>query len=189
MPYSDDRRMTFAAIMKLPSKPFIWMELDAEGKPRPTRRKTGLNRYVILSNRQHLATPDPLSKWTNARQKTELFPTGLHVYTVRNVDTGEVLQTPAFGNGSTVWIIDPAPGKNDPPEPEPEPELTPEQRETALRNKVIELSEKVVDLQTEVDRLKVKYETPCPGLAKNTNNNVIKCGGFLGHPGNCAEVW
>jgi len=47
---------------------------------------------------------------------------------------------------------------------------------------------KVVELEAEVARLREKYETPCKGLAKIAGG-VGKCGGFLGHPGDCAEVW
>lgn len=199
MPYNDRRRMTFAAIMnKSDGRPLIWMELGPDGKPCPTRRKTGLGRYVIVSVRQHLATPDPHSKWANAQQRTQLFPTGLHIYTVRNADTGELFHTPALGNGSTVWIVDPAPGKNDPPEPKPEPApdypIPSYEWDDVPGYDEVKAKPTYEELEARVAELERKYETPCNGLVNKYDEaghktGVVNCGGFLGHPGDCAEVW
>lgn len=54
---------------------------------------------------------------------------------------------------------------------------------------------KATDLAAEVARLREKYETPCKGLVKRygvdnaLGYKTVPCGGFLGHPGDCAEVW
>jgi hypothetical protein len=53
----------------------------------------------------------------------------------------------------------------------------------------------VARLEAEVARLKDKYETPCKGLVKAygpkdvLGHKTVPCGGFMGHPGECAEVW
>jgi hypothetical protein len=65
------------------------------------------------------------------------------------------------------------------PEPQPEP----------VKPSYEELEARLAELQAEVTRLTTKYETPCPGLARNAQGDVVSCGGFLGHPGDCAEVW
>lgn len=53
---------------------------------------------------------------------------------------------------------------------------------------------KSTDLAQEVIRLRTRYETPCGGLVKRhaddgSSSGVVPCGGFLGHAGDCAEVW
>jgi hypothetical protein len=61
--------------------------------------------------------------------------------------------------------------------------------------------QRIAELETEVARLKEKYETPCSGLVKHFDPhgehfdmatreryNITTCGGFLGHIGYCAEV-
>lgn len=58
-------------------------------------------------------------------------------------------------------------------------------------------TEETAALRAEIARLKERYETPCPGLvhghhfAANGGEvpDIRPCGGFLGHPGQCAEVW
>jgi hypothetical protein len=52
---------------------------------------------------------------------------------------------------------------------------------------------KATDAVAELARMRVKYETPCPGLVKVYGEeegqfDVVRCGGFLGHYGDCAQV-
>lgn len=67
-----------------------------------------------------------------------------------------------------------------------------EPRVAELERELEEL--KSTDLAQEVIRLRTTYETPCKGLANRheedgSSSGVVPCGGFLGHAGDCAEVW
>lgn len=191
--YGDRRRNTWAAIFEQSPRPSVWLLPTENGKPEVTRRTVGLRRYWPVSVRPDLITVEefirrngftPRSNWSGVK------PTSLHVVRVRD-SSGEEFDLPAMGMGTTVWVVDPNPGKNDEPAPKdlaaPRPvELTPVQ--------IADLADEVVRLRAEVDRLKAKYETSCKGLVRHYGSSpedwrMVPCGGFLGHPGACAEVW
>lgn len=47
-------------------------------------------------------------------------------------------------------------------------------------------------LRTELAALRLLHETPCPGLVhpwEEGQEGVQPCGGYLGHPGDCAPYW
>jgi hypothetical protein len=55
-------------------------------------------------------------------------------------------------------------------------------------------TEETAALRAEVARLQEKYETPCKGIVKTygpdgIHYDIAHCGGYMGHPGDCALVW
>lgn len=211
MAYSDDRRQTISYLYSRSVRvgafaPKLWLYWNTEAnQPYVTRDATGLRRYRIVSNQPELITEEQFEERFGYRSRshwTGVKPTGLHITTVEDDITGERYSLPAMGNGATVWIVDPSKSEANTKAELARAEAHRIAQEAAQVPEVPQvtvesLQARVSELEAELAQLREKHETPCKGLVHGVHfaangapvDDIRHCGGFLGHSGECAEVW
>lgn len=54
--------------------------------------------------------------------------------------------------------------------------------------RIVALENQLAAARKRIAELEALHETPCPGRCRDAGT-VIACGGYIGHPGDCAPYW